>query len=93
MTIVVNVIKCAKFQAKTAILFGILDVGFLSAAVLVAQLALQRETRIDAIGFLCAGLNIIMYGSPLAAMVRMESLIIYICFGFIGKYFISSINV
>ena len=93
MTIVVNVIKCAKFQAKTAILFGILDVGCLSAAVLVTQLALQRETRIDAIGFLCAGLNIIMYGSPLAAMVRMESLIIYICFGFIGKCFISLINV
>ncbi|XP_050239960.1 bidirectional sugar transporter SWEET17 isoform X2 [Quercus robur] len=58
----------AKSRAKTAILFGILDVGFLSAAVLVTQLALQRETRIDAIGFLCAGLNIIMYGSPLAAM-------------------------
>uniref|UniRef100_A0A7N2N8H2 Bidirectional sugar transporter SWEET n=1 Tax=Quercus lobata TaxID=97700 RepID=A0A7N2N8H2_QUELO len=58
----------AKSRAKTAILFGILDVGFLAAAVLVAQLVLQRETRIDAIGFLCAGLNIIMYGSPLAAM-------------------------
>ncbi|KAK7809439.1 bidirectional sugar transporter sweet17 [Quercus suber] len=58
----------ARSRAKTAILVGILDVGFLAAAVLVTQLALHGETRIDAIGFLCAGLNIIMYGSPLAAM-------------------------
>ncbi|KAK4586661.1 hypothetical protein RGQ29_023712 [Quercus rubra] len=58
----------AKSRAKTAILVGILDVGFLAAAVLVTRLALHGETRIDAIGFLCAGLNIIMYGSPLAAM-------------------------
>lgn len=83
-------LKCAKFQTKTAILVGILDVGFLAAAVLVTQLALQGEKRIDAIGFLCAGLNILMYGSPLVATVRVESLIIYICFGFIGKCFISS---
>ncbi|KAL4642986.1 hypothetical protein ACB092_02G059800 [Castanea dentata] len=57
----------AKSRTKTAILVGILDVGFLAAAVLVTQLALQGEKRIDAIGFLCAGLNILMYGSPLAA--------------------------
>ncbi|OMO98531.1 SWEET sugar transporter [Corchorus olitorius] len=65
-----------KMRVKTGILVGILDVGFLGAAVVVTQLALQGESRIDAIGFICAGLNIIMYGSPLAAMktvVRTKS--------------------
>ncbi|EOY06556.1 hypothetical protein QUC31_016210 [Theobroma cacao] len=57
-----------KMRVKTGILVGILDVGFLAAAIVVTQLALTGETRIDAIGFMCAGLNIIMYGSPLAAM-------------------------
>ncbi|PON62024.1 SWEET sugar transporter [Parasponia andersonii] len=58
----------AKIRVKTAILVGILDVGFLAAAILVTRLALEGDVRIDAIGFLGAGLNIIMYGSPLAAM-------------------------
>ncbi|XVE65596.1 hypothetical protein DITRI_Ditri08aG0012900 [Diplodiscus trichospermus] len=57
-----------KRRIKTGILVGILDVGFLAVAILVTQLALKGETQIDAIGFMCAGLNIIMYGSPLAAM-------------------------
>ncbi|KAK2990121.1 hypothetical protein RJ640_014790, partial [Escallonia rubra] len=57
-----------KKKATTATLVGILDVGFLLAAILVTQLALQGGARIDAIGFMCAGLNIIMYGSPLSAM-------------------------
>ncbi|KAH7843316.1 hypothetical protein Vadar_015112 [Vaccinium darrowii] len=55
-------------QAKTAILVGILDVGFLAAAILVTQLALKGDERIDAMGILGAGLNIIMYASPLAVM-------------------------
>ncbi|KAK2965878.1 hypothetical protein RJ640_024720 [Escallonia rubra] len=57
-----------RMRGKTAILAGILDVGFLAAAVLVTHLALHGDMRIDAIGFLGAGLNIIMYCSPLAAM-------------------------
>ncbi|KAL4291050.1 hypothetical protein GQ457_14G016110 [Hibiscus cannabinus] len=55
----------AVYVVKTGILVGILDVGFLGAAVLVTRLALEGETRIDAIGFMC--------GSPLAAMVRQVS--------------------
>ncbi|PON88349.1 SWEET sugar transporter [Trema orientale] len=58
----------AKMRVQTAILVGILDVGFLAAAILVTRLALEGDVRIDAIGLLGAGLNIIMYGSPLAAM-------------------------
>ncbi|KAK8671149.1 hypothetical protein V6N13_037754 [Hibiscus sabdariffa] len=62
-----------KTKAKTGILVGIIDVGFLAAAILVTRLALEGESRIDAIGFMCAGLNIIMYGSPLAAMKTVVS--------------------
>ncbi|KAL5782270.1 hypothetical protein ACOSP7_007299 [Xanthoceras sorbifolium] len=55
-------------RGKTSVLVGILDVGILGAAILVTRLALNGEARIDAIGFMCAGLNIIMYASPLSAM-------------------------
>ncbi|KAL4273631.1 hypothetical protein GQ457_13G024480 [Hibiscus cannabinus] len=55
-------------RVKTGILVGILDVGFVAAAIAVTQLALEGETRIGAIGLMGSGLNIIMYGSPLAAM-------------------------
>lgn len=54
---------------KTATLAGILDVGMLAAAIVVTQLALEGEVRINAVGIMGAGLNIVMYGSPLAAMV------------------------
>ncbi|XP_062108725.1 bidirectional sugar transporter SWEET17-like isoform X2 [Humulus lupulus] len=57
-----------KMRAKTGILVGILDVGFFGVAILVTQLAMDKDARINAMGFLGAGLNIIMYGSPLAAM-------------------------
>ncbi|KAE8734172.1 Bidirectional sugar transporter SWEET17 [Hibiscus syriacus] len=56
-------------RVKTGILVGIVDVGFLAAAIVVTQFALEGETRIGAIGFMGCGLNIIMYGSPLPAMV------------------------
>ncbi|KAL7235254.1 hypothetical protein ACSBR1_018697 [Camellia fascicularis] len=56
--------------AKTATLAGILNVGFPVAAILVTYLGMQGDLRIDVIGFMCAGLNIVMYASPLVAMVR-----------------------
>ncbi|XP_043710629.1 bidirectional sugar transporter SWEET16-like [Telopea speciosissima] len=66
----------AKMKAKTAVLLVVLDGGFLAAMVLGTRLALEGDTRIDVLGFVCAGLNIIMYGSPLVAMktvVTMKS--------------------
>ncbi|CAL5330172.1 unnamed protein product [Camellia sinensis] len=54
--------------AKTATLAGILNVGFPVAVILVTYLRMQGDLRIDVIGFMCAGLNIVMYASPLAAM-------------------------
>ncbi|KAG9160087.1 hypothetical protein Leryth_005817, partial [Lithospermum erythrorhizon] len=55
-------------KKKTGILVGILNVGFPAAAILGTRIALEGEAQIDSMGFVCAGLNIIMYGSPLAAM-------------------------
>ncbi|KAL7205293.1 hypothetical protein ACSBR2_018270 [Camellia fascicularis] len=55
-------------MAKTATLAGILNVGFPVAAILVTYLRMQGDLRIDVIGFMCAGLNIVMYASPLVAM-------------------------
>ena len=61
-------------QTKTGILVGILDVGFFGVAVVATQLALKGESRVNAVGIMGAGLNIVMYGSPLAAMVSGSSL-------------------
>ncbi|KAJ8766416.1 hypothetical protein K2173_022475 [Erythroxylum novogranatense] len=55
-------------KRRTAILVGLLNVGFFTAAVLVTRLALEGEVRIDATGFMGSALNIVMYGSPLAVM-------------------------
>ncbi|KAI3448551.1 hypothetical protein Pfo_005216 [Paulownia fortunei] len=74
--VVVEIIYVALFllfappskRAKTAIMFAVLNVGFLAAAVSLTYLLLHGEMRIDAVGFMSSGLNIIMYGSPLAAM-------------------------
>ena len=63
-------VSVVNFQAKTGIMVGILDIGFFATAIVVSQLVLDGETRIGALGFVCAGLNIIMYGSPLSVMVR-----------------------
>jgi solute carrier family 50 protein (sugar transporter) len=60
-----------KMRRKTAILAGILDVVVLAVAILVTQFAMDGELRINVIGFLGAGLNIVMYGSPLAAMKQV----------------------
>ncbi|OIW21625.1 hypothetical protein TanjilG_06783 [Lupinus angustifolius] len=56
-------------RIKTVILAGIMDVVMLGAAIGVTQLAMKGEGRINAVGIMGAGLNIVMYGSPLAAMV------------------------
>ncbi|CAK7340627.1 unnamed protein product [Dovyalis caffra] len=65
-----------RMREKTAILIGIFDVGFLAAAILVCQFLLDGDMKIAVVGFLGAGLNIVMYVSPLAAMktvVRTKS--------------------
>ena len=66
-----------QFQVKTAIVAGILDVGILATAIVVTQLALEGEARINAVGIMGAGLNIVMYGSPLAAMVSTTKITSY----------------
>ncbi|KAK7412926.1 hypothetical protein VNO78_04695 [Psophocarpus tetragonolobus] len=55
-------------RAKTAILAVILDVIIFAAAIVTTLLALQGEARSDAVGTMGAGLNIVMYSSPLSIM-------------------------
>ncbi|XP_057539707.1 bidirectional sugar transporter SWEET16-like [Amaranthus tricolor] len=55
-------------KVKTWILVGILNVGFFGAAIVVPELTLKAPNQVDALGLLCAGLNVVMYGSPLTAM-------------------------
>ncbi|CAA2955065.1 bidirectional sugar transporter SWEET17-like [Olea europaea var. sylvestris] len=63
-----------KNRAKTAILAAILDVGFLAAAIAGIHFLLQGDIRIDVTGIICSGLNVIMYGSPLAAMKNVVTM-------------------
>ncbi|XP_057957696.1 bidirectional sugar transporter SWEET17 isoform X2 [Malania oleifera] len=58
-----------RMRMKTGILVGILDVGILAAAIGVTKMTLQGEKRTEALGFICAALNILMYAAPLSAMV------------------------
>ncbi|PHT41380.1 Bidirectional sugar transporter SWEET16, partial [Capsicum baccatum] len=57
-----------KMRNKTAILVGVLNVATLATILLLVQFLLYGKMRIKVIGFLTAGLNIIMYGSPLGVM-------------------------
>uniref|UniRef100_A0A803KNY7 Bidirectional sugar transporter SWEET n=2 Tax=Chenopodium quinoa TaxID=63459 RepID=A0A803KNY7_CHEQI len=58
-----------EMRAKTAKLAVILDLGFLGAVMLVSKyMLLDDEMRINMIGTLGAFVNILMYGSPLAAL-------------------------
>ena len=57
------------FQGRTLILAVILDVAISAVAVVTTQLALQREAHGGVVGVMGAGLNIVMYFSPLSAMV------------------------
>ncbi|KAJ1407665.1 SWEET sugar transporter [Sesbania bispinosa] len=56
-------------KMRTGILVGIMNVGVVGAAIIATQLALQGEARSGAVGIMAAGLNIVMYASPLVVMV------------------------
>ncbi|KAL3016025.1 hypothetical protein AAZX31_06G190300 [Glycine max] len=53
-------------RGRTVILAVILDVAISTVAVVTTQLALQREARGGVVGVMGAGLNIVMYFSPLS---------------------------
>ncbi|XP_059310740.1 bidirectional sugar transporter SWEET16-like, partial [Lycium ferocissimum] len=57
-------------------LVAIIDIAFLGAVIAITLLAVHGTTRLTLVGFLCAGLNIGMYASPLAAtrtVIKMKS--------------------
>ncbi|KAG8363858.1 hypothetical protein BUALT_Bualt19G0066300 [Buddleja alternifolia] len=74
--VVVEIIYVALFllfapprkRAKTAILFVVVDVGLLAAAMSITYFLMSGDMKINTIGFMCSGLNVIMYASPLSAM-------------------------
>ncbi|KAF3615234.1 bidirectional sugar transporter SWEET16 [Capsicum chacoense] len=53
-----------KMRNKTAILAGVLNVAILATTLLLGQFLIHGKMRINVIGFLTAGLTIIMYSSP-----------------------------
>ncbi|XP_047959687.1 bidirectional sugar transporter SWEET17-like isoform X2 [Salvia hispanica] len=56
-------------RLNTALLVGILNVGFAASAFLVTYyLVLDGDLRIISIGFISSALNFIMYASPLSAL-------------------------
>ncbi|KAM3378056.1 bidirectional sugar transporter SWEET17 [Capsicum galapagoense] len=57
-----------KMRNRTAILAGVLNVGISVTTLLLAQFFLHGQMRINVIGFMSTGLNIIMYSSPLGVM-------------------------
>lgn len=60
-------------QIKTLKLVAALDVGFLAAVIFVTLFAIHGDSRLLVAGFLCAGLTIGMYASPLSSMVTFYS--------------------
>lgn len=50
-------------------LVAILNVGLLGAVILITLLAIHGRLRLLVIGFMCAGLTLGMYASPMVAMV------------------------
>ncbi|XP_058189047.1 bidirectional sugar transporter SWEET17-like isoform X1 [Rhododendron vialii] len=57
-----------RMKARTAIMFGISNVAFPAAVVLVTQLMLDTEQQIEAAGFLSLCFSMVAYASPLSAM-------------------------
>jgi hypothetical protein len=65
-------------QVKTAKLAAALDIGGFGVVFAVTTFAINElDLRIMVIGMICACLNVLMYGSPLAAMVSFTHFIIY----------------
>ncbi|XP_058077005.1 bidirectional sugar transporter SWEET16-like isoform X3 [Magnolia sinica] len=56
-------------KVKMIKLVTILNVGLFGAVIVVALFAIHGSVRLTMIGFMCAGLTLGMYGSPMAAMV------------------------
>ncbi|KAL5983699.1 hypothetical protein ACLOJK_017790 [Asimina triloba] len=56
-------------KMKTLISALILDVVFLGGAISVTSLVLRERLRLTVIGFMCVGLSLFFYGSPLVVML------------------------
>ena len=62
------------FQLKTVALVLALNVIFPVIMIVGTRTAFgYAKTRSNSMGFICAALNIIMYGSPLSAIVSLST--------------------
>jgi solute carrier family 50 protein (sugar transporter) len=60
-------------QVKTAKLVAALDIGFFGLVFIATTFAIDGlDLKIMIIGLICACLSVFMYGSPLAAVVRLS---------------------
>ncbi|XP_034912961.1 bidirectional sugar transporter SWEET16 isoform X1 [Populus alba] len=59
-----------RMRAKTALLVGLLDVGFAAAAISFTHFMFQGDVRIVVVGFICDCSGMLVYASPLAAMQK-----------------------
>lgn len=68
-------IPCNSFvQVKTTKLVTALDIGGFGVVFAATTFTIRElDLRIKVIGMICACLNVLMYGSPLASMVKFFS--------------------
>ncbi|KAG6416084.1 hypothetical protein SASPL_123508 [Salvia splendens] len=62
-------INMSGFQARTAAIAAVMDIGCVVVAIWVSRFELEGESSINFTGFLCACFNILRYASPLSIMV------------------------
>ncbi|KAG6773166.1 hypothetical protein POTOM_020425 [Populus tomentosa] len=62
-----------RMRAKTALLVGLLDVGFAAAAISFTHFMFQGDVRIVVVGFICDCSGMLVYASPLAAMLQLKA--------------------
>lgn len=74
LQVIVALLQIMIMQVKTVKLAAALDIGGFGVVYAVARFAINElDLRIMVIGTICACLNVLMYGSPLAAMVSFSS--------------------
>ena len=78
-TSIKNYIICT-FQVKMIKLVALLNIGSLGVVIAVTLLAIHGSLRLLVLGFMCAGLTLGMYASPLGAMVRTKKPTFSFCF-------------
>lgn len=62
-------------QVKIGKMISALNMAFLGSVIALTQLAIIPQKKIAFVGIVCSVLSIMMYASPLSAMVRLSACI------------------